>query len=150
LRIEHTTLSREHARFDLTDDQVIVEDLGSKNGVLLDGQRVQRAALDVGVAVTLGAGRIQVQALGLAPQAPGLDDEGPFRQRVEEELVRAAQFRRPFGLLFLRAIDPPGRAGSSPRGTAWIEEVRSGLRSVDRFVLYGPSAIQILLPEMGL
>jgi len=150
LRIEHTTLSREHARFELVGERVVVFDLGSKNGVLLDARRVQRAELEVGGAVMLGAVRVQVQALGLARDVLGIDDEGQFRRRVEEELVRADQFRRPFGLLLVRAVDARGAAWDSSRGMAWIEEVRSRLRTVDRIALYGPSTVQILLPEMGL
>jgi DNA-binding NtrC family response regulator len=150
LRIEHTTLSREHARFELVGERVVVDDLGSKNGVLLDEQRVPRAELEAGAAVMLGAVRVQVQALGLARKVLGIDDEGEFRRRVEEEIVRATQFRRPFGLLLVRVIEARGGVGDAPRGMAWIEEVRSRLRTVDRIALYGPSAVQILLPEMGL
>src|ERR1700761_8119726 len=51
LRIEHTTLSREHARFELVDGRIVVDDLGSKNGVLLEERRVQRAEIDVGAEV---------------------------------------------------------------------------------------------------
>src|SRR5690242_2699857 len=47
LRIQASTLSREHARFLLTDGRVAVEDLGSKNGTYLSGARVQRAELDI-------------------------------------------------------------------------------------------------------
>ena len=82
LRIEHTTLSREHARFELVGERVLVVDLDSKNGVLLDAHRVTQAELEVGGAVMLGAVRVQVQALGLTRRVPGIDDEGQFRARV--------------------------------------------------------------------
>ncbi|MEP7120788.1 MAG: sigma 54-interacting transcriptional regulator [Byssovorax sp.] len=150
LRIDHTTLSREHARFQLVGGRVVVEDLGSKNGVLLDEKRVQRAEIDVGAEVVLGAVRVRVQALGHQGQELGIDGEDRFRRRVEEEIVRTAQFRRPFGLLLLRAVDTRAGAEIQSPGTAWIDEVRSRLRPVDRIALYGPNAVQILLPEMGL
>jgi len=150
LRIEHTTLSREHAQFELVGERVIVDDLGSKNGVLLDERRLQRAELDAGAAVMLGAVRVQVQALGLARSVLGIDDEGQFRRRVEEEIARAVQFRRPFGLLLVRALERHTGGGDSSRAMVWVEEVRTRLRTVDRIALYGPSAVQILLPEMGL
>ena len=50
----------------------------------------------------------------------------------------------------MRAIEARGGGGDAPRGVAWIEDVRRRLRTVDRIALYGPTAIQILLPEMGL
>jgi len=149
LRIEHATLSREHARFELVRGRVLVDDLGSKNGVLLDHRRVLRAELDIGAEVTCGAVRVGVQALGLLGQELGIDGEDRFRRRVEEEIVRANQFQRTFGLLLVRAVEVPGARGAPP-GTTWIEEVRRCLRAVDRIALYGPTAVQVLLPEMGL
>jgi DNA-binding NtrC family response regulator len=149
LRIEHITLSREHARFELVGGRIVVDDLGSKNGVVVDGRRVARAEIDVGAEVVLGAVRVAAQAFGVAGQELGIDGEDRFRRRVEDEIVRATQFRRPFGLLLVRAVEVHAGGGAA-RGVAWIDEVRRGLRPVDRIALYGPNAVQILLPEMGL
>src|SRR5690349_18391804 len=42
------TLSREHARFSVAQGRVLVEDLGSTNGIWLAGARVERAVLEPG------------------------------------------------------------------------------------------------------
>ncbi len=97
-RIEHSTLSREHARFELLGDHVIVDDLGSKNGVLFGDQRVRRALLEVGSSVMLGAVRVQVQALGLArPSSPELDDGvvGAHMRGLLVEIERLGSCRLP-------------------------------------------------------
>ncbi len=47
-------VSRQHALLRWDDDGVWVEDLGSKNGTLINGARVQRGALRVGDAVCFG------------------------------------------------------------------------------------------------
>lgn len=50
-------VSRRHARFVNKNDSVVVEDLGAKNGVLVNGRRVASAALHHGDVVTLGGMR---------------------------------------------------------------------------------------------
>ena len=64
LIIADRTLSREHARFSLQDDHILVEDLGSTNGCWLAGKRVKGATLGVGGEVMLGAVLVCVHALG--------------------------------------------------------------------------------------
>jgi two-component system, NtrC family, response regulator AtoC len=64
------SLSREHARFSLQGDRVVVEDLGSTNGTWLAGERVDRAVLGPGEEVMLGGTLARVHALGrrIAPE----------------------------------------------------------------------------------
>src|SRR5262245_48380528 len=45
LCIAHATLSREHARFELVAGRVVVDDLGSKNGVLFDARYAKRVEI---------------------------------------------------------------------------------------------------------
>ncbi len=40
VRIDSVTISRRHARIVVTDGEAVVEDLGSKNGTHVNGQRV--------------------------------------------------------------------------------------------------------------
>ncbi|KFE71437.1 adenylate/guanylate cyclase domain-containing protein [Hyalangium minutum] len=48
VRVLHMSLSRRHARLERTGDRVILVDLGSKNGTLVNGTRVDRFALQDG------------------------------------------------------------------------------------------------------
>jgi pSer/pThr/pTyr-binding forkhead associated (FHA) protein len=45
LQLEHPDVSRRHAQLDVGPNAVIVRDLGSKNGVLVDGQRLVDATV---------------------------------------------------------------------------------------------------------
>ncbi len=54
LRIDDPGVSRRHAEVRLHGDEVIIVDLGSTNGVVLDGRVVQDATLTDGAAVRLG------------------------------------------------------------------------------------------------
>ncbi len=147
--LSDATLSREHARFTLEDNRVTVEDLGSKNGTYAGERSVQKVVVDVGDEVMIGAVRVRVQPLDATGESIGIDGEGRFRQQVEAEVSRAIEFRRPFAFLMLRVVSvgtgEPAASGVRP----FLDEVRRRLRPVDRIGLYGPDAVQIILPETG-
>ena len=142
LRIPDATLSREHARFTFSGSHVLVEDLGSTNGLRVAGERVQKAHLEAGDEVMLGGVRASLHVLGPSGEELGIEGEERFRRSLDEEAARAKQFRRPFALLTARAIGD----GPSTELAGWV---RSRLRPVDRMALYGPETLQILLPETG-
>ncbi|MDD1477037.1 FtsK/SpoIIIE domain-containing protein [Arthrobacter sp. H16F315] len=52
--IPDAELSREHARLDVTDSAVSLVDLGSANGVRVDGRKVQAAPVSTGSAIRCG------------------------------------------------------------------------------------------------
>jgi DNA-binding winged helix-turn-helix (wHTH) protein len=59
VRIESATLSRQHARIVVTGTQTVVEDLGSKNGTLVNGQPVTHpVALEENDQLQLGSVRV--------------------------------------------------------------------------------------------
>jgi pSer/pThr/pTyr-binding forkhead associated (FHA) protein len=47
-------VSREHARISLSGDEVLIEDLGSRNGVFVNSVRIDRQTLEHGDLVTIG------------------------------------------------------------------------------------------------
>jgi pSer/pThr/pTyr-binding forkhead associated (FHA) protein len=73
LVFEDPSLSRKHARLVLTGDQLEVEDLGSSNGTLVNGRRVDRATLGVGDALRFGdlVFRVEGDATGPVHGVPG-------------------------------------------------------------------------------
>ena len=64
MALDHVDVSRRHAELEITSDGATIRDLGSKNGVAIDGRRVAVAALDDGARVSLGE-------LGLILDHPG-------------------------------------------------------------------------------
>ena len=148
--LHDANLSREHARFTLTNGRVNVEDLGSKNGTFLAGRRVEKAVLDMGDDVVLGAVRIRVQLLGEMGQPLGIEGEERFRRHLEEEVSRALEFRRPFAFVVVRVVDKCTGAPVPQGVSAWLDQIRHRVRSVDRLGLHGQDAVQIILPETSL
>ena len=58
LVLDEVAVSAEHARIRYERRQLILYDLASTNGTFLNGQRVERAALSDGDAVTIGGVRM--------------------------------------------------------------------------------------------
>jgi two-component system, NtrC family, response regulator AtoC len=171
LRIADQTLSREHARFTLTDgNKITVEDLSSTNGTWIAGRRIESADLKLGDEVVLGGVLACLHALGPSENNLGLESEERFRVRLDEELVRARHFRSRFSVLMIRAANagfaspesvrprPQGNSFGSLKGAAdagpahvgrWSPAIRALLRPVDRMALYSRYTVQILLPDAG-
>lgn len=64
LLIDAVTVSRRHARFTVKSGVVVIEDLGSKNGVCVDGMRIsQPTQLTDGAEVALGSAKLRVRAV---------------------------------------------------------------------------------------
>lgn len=60
-------ISRRHARLSVTSDEVVIEDLGSKNGTFLEGQRIDRPhSLHGGEEFWLASVRIVLQRIELS------------------------------------------------------------------------------------
>ena len=111
LRLDHPTVSRQHARLDVWGSQHVLLDLGSTNGTFVNGQPIQRLVLPVGARVQIGAyeltydgaairhvsqrGRIHLDALGLRKEV-----RGDHRlQRVRTHL-RKGEFQKALSALW--------------------------------------------------
>jgi DNA-binding NtrC family response regulator len=137
-------LSREHARFELTGDEAWVEDLGSTNGTRVNGQAIDRARLRPGDVVHLGSVAVSLHQLHPAQGAVrGLLDHERFLELLEQELTRHRLFGRRLGILLLQT-----ERGGLPLASWWAE-IEAKLRPVDRPGLYGPSAVEVLVPEIS-
>jgi transcriptional regulator with GAF, ATPase, and Fis domain len=89
------TVSRRHAELTLTNEGVVVRDLGSRNGTFYLGQRVGEMVLGLGARVQLGA-----VTLAIDPDAESLFDGLAFAgDEYRGVLGRSPRMRRLFALL---------------------------------------------------
>jgi len=140
LVIRDESLSRRHASFEISDEGIRVEDLGSTNGTWLRGQSVGVETLSPGDTVLLGDVTAVVQAIGGEPRL-GLDGHDGFVGMLRREVVRGRHFGRPVALMMIRAAD---------RGVGlhtWAQSIPELVRSVDGVALYGGDIVEVLLPE---
>ncbi|MGK3992717.1 sigma 54-interacting transcriptional regulator [Sorangium sp. So ce1024] len=143
VRIQDTSLSREHARFTLSDGLLTVEDLQSTNGTWVSGSRVARAEVRPGDDVMLGNLLVSVRARSQEESVPAvLLSHERFRVVLEDEVIRARHFGRTFAVVMVRAERSAGAHVSR-----FFPRVRALLRSVDRIGLYSPDTLAIVLPE---
>ena len=82
--IDSSLASRRHARLECARGQCVVEDLGSANGVFVNGRRVSRAALSPGDRLRLGDVELTYQAAG-AVQAQAWLEIGTSRHPLSLE-----------------------------------------------------------------
>jgi len=144
LQLEEPSLSRRHARLSWSEDGVVVEDLGSKNGTRVGGRRVSKATVPPGGEVTFGGVIASVRA-SRGGELRGFDSHDRFMARIHDEWVRARAFRRPLSVILVRAGDRDG--GHVSR---WAARVQAELRPVDAIAVYASSAVIVMLPELPL
>ncbi|MFO0608660.1 MAG: FHA domain-containing protein [Polyangiales bacterium] len=84
-----SSISREHARVFLEDDKLMIEDMGSSNGVQVNGEKAKKAQLGPGDMVQLGVVEFRVARRG--------DSTVVIQKAALEEKQRAR--RTPLGLV---------------------------------------------------
>jgi len=99
--VRDSSVSRQHARFSLTDGAMSVEDLDSRNGTRWRGQRIRQQRLEPGDEVQVGTARILVVATRTgdeqnADDAPAKENdryviEGPLIRRLYEDVARISR-----------------------------------------------------------
>ena len=132
------SLSRQHARVEVADGVAWVEDLGSTNGTLVDGERIERAPLPGGAEVAFGAVSGVVHALDAGVGEAESHDR--FVASVHREVARARAFGRSLVVLMIR----PAQASSSAR---WIPHVTRSVRPFDTMGSYCNDTVELLRPE---
>ena len=70
LQIDATFVSRHHAVLLLTNNQTVIEDLNSTNGVYVNGKRTTREPLNDGDLVMIGKARFRFAVRPTTPRTP--------------------------------------------------------------------------------
>ena len=74
LRIDSRAVSRRHSKFSCRDGQLILTDLGTTNGTMLNGQRITASAvLQTGDTVTVGDVCFEVELPVIPPHDHALE-----------------------------------------------------------------------------
>jgi hypothetical protein len=85
LSLDDPLVSRRHAVLTVQHDGVFVEDLGSRNGVFLNGTRVEgRCRVNDGDAVRIGTQELYLSGIGEVPSAPQSSARNPFTQTMQD------------------------------------------------------------------
>jgi ABC transport system ATP-binding/permease protein len=86
LTLDQREVSRRHARLSLVGDQILITDLGSSNGTIVDGQALtpnRPVALNPGSAISLGEFSLMVSAPGVEATYVATDEESPVDEALQ-------------------------------------------------------------------
>ena len=143
--LEDRALSRRHARLTWRGDGLFVEDLGSTNGTLVDGERVVQATVAPSQSLSLGGVEVRVHVSRFVPSASGDRATEDFEAAVAAELARGRVFGRPTVVLAVRHASDEVRASGE---VEWLRRIGAALRPVDRVAPYARSVGLVLLAEV--
>lgn len=142
IQIDAADVSRRHAKLILASGDVQVTDLGSHNGTLVNGERIQGTRpLSSGDVLTLG-GAVLVLRCEARPSPLSALNPARLRRRLEEETDRAVSYARPLGVVVVSLGDAGDRAAAAQRGA-------SALRLMDVLGSDGETQLVAVLPELG-
>lgn len=133
IRVEDKKVSRRHAIFKLVDGELWVEDLGSANGVRLNGKRIQREArFGPGDNIKVGGYRISVKDLDDQTGSSMVDRDDPrlASHTPEMPLVSRQKGHAPTsaGRLVERSDERAGAAGGLPPVIEGVDDPIKGQR----------------------
>jgi DNA-binding NtrC family response regulator len=135
--------SRRHAELSIADGEVKVNDLGSRNGTLVNGERVEgERPLLTGDTITIGAATMILYLPPSLAQSQRLGDVRGLRRRLQEEVERARVFQRAVSVVALLLDAGADQAAVGRR-------VEAELRSVDAGGWLSPTELVVVLPEVG-
>ncbi len=139
--VRDRSLSQQHARFSLRDGTIKVEDLGSTNGIVVGGARVDSAELQAGIAVEIGDTRCLVHVRGaLATNIGTVATHEHLMEQLARQVAEARHFRDNVALLMLHVEDQRPMSD-------WHAHTLAALRSVDVVGMYAGSIMEVVLPR---
>lgn len=132
-------VSRKHARFFLEGESVLVEDLGSANGTIVDGERIEGpTTIDAQSAVILGDYEVSLKAGAKARPRPGASkSRGPVPKRAE--LEKAGRSTRVVPVV--KPSSAGARKGTRAGSTGPTLRGLSGIASGKNFTLKGTMVV---------
>jgi diguanylate cyclase (GGDEF)-like protein len=159
LRIDDSSLSRQHCRIRKTTGAWFVEDLGSRNGTTVNGMRIQAPQrLDDGALIQLAAGTIimfsqqedlevqaeqRLYASAVLDPLTGLHNRRHLDARLKSEFAFAARHQTPLSILlididhFKKINDTYGHPGGDAALRALAERMQRTVRTEDIVARYG-------------
>jgi two-component system response regulator AtoC len=137
--LEHEKVSRTHTRVRRTGDVIEVEDLGSRNGTRVNGDKIEGIRkVEVGDELSIGPIIAIVGASsGLRRQSPIIDAEAG-EQRLAAEVDRAVRYHRPLTLALLKITSD-----------SVLEAIARTLRPMDVIAEDAGDNYLLILPELS-
>ena len=157
-------VSRRHARIDVSDEQISIEDLGSTNGTFINGEKIKKSSLKEGDRILIGTSILKVVATD--PSAPQLRrrDENPSSIRsqtrsmsgsIDEiplpDLLQLLGSSKKSGILIIRSFDDVGKVFLR-KGTIVFASINDlatvpPLKAIFRLLTWTQGSFELAQPE---
>ena len=147
--VSSNSVSRKHARIAMKGGDVLLEDLGSRNGTWKNGKRVMvPTLLKPGDEAGVGTAMLAVhEVLPWSTRHEGLLDHESFIERLHQEFDRNRLTKRTFSVAAL--VFPPEHFTTKTDLAPVYYRLREMLRPMMVVGHYGASIVELLLPEQN-
>ncbi len=137
--LDHEKVSRNHARIRRIGDHIEVEDLKSRNGIRINGQKVEGThRLEHGDELAIGPIVAIVNVTSGLPRPTAVHDADTGEARLRAEVDRAVRYHRYVTLALLRVAND-----------AVIDQIATSLRPMDMLAENAGDDYLVILPELG-
>ncbi|MGN6108115.1 MAG: sigma 54-interacting transcriptional regulator [Kofleriaceae bacterium] len=136
--VKHDNVSRMHTRVRRIGDAIEVEDLGSRNGTWVNGERIEAPRrVDAGDELAIGSILAVVGRTSGLRRASAVADPAAGESRLAAEVDRAVRYRRPVTLALLRVTAEPA-----------LDAIAGLLRPMDLLAEHAGDDYLLILPEL--
>lgn len=142
VHIDSDAVSRSHARILRRGNGYVVEDLGSRNGTQLNGNKIEGPTnLRSGDEIVVGPITAVLSISSAKAERPRLGTTAYLDERLAAECDRGHRYQRTCALVMLRL------EGSVDAVDGAVEQIAGRLRTMDVLAEYSPDELAIILPE---
>ena len=139
ITVEHEKVSRMHARVRRTGDAIEIEDLGSRNGTRINGERIEAARrLASGDEIAIGPIHAVVGVTSGLKRASAIADAATGETRLVAEVDRSVRYHRPLTVGIVRCAND-----------GIVDAIARSLRPMDLIAEDAGDDYLVILPELG-
>nr|HEX4318319.1 sigma 54-interacting transcriptional regulator [Kofleriaceae bacterium] len=139
ITVDHEKVSRMHARVRRNGDAIEVEDLGSRNGTRVNGERIEGPRrLASGDEIVIGPIQAVVGMTSGLRRASSIVDTVAGEARLAAEVDRAVRYHRPLTVGMVRCAND-----------AAVEAIARALRPMDLMAEDAGDDYLVIVPELG-
>src|SRR4051812_2472627 len=139
INLDHEKVSRMHAKVRRTGDVIEIEDLGSRNGTRVNGEKVEgKLRLAHGDEISVGPIAAIVGVSSALRRPASVADPATGEHRLAAEVDRAVRYHRPVTVAMIRVASD-----------AVIDSIAGTLRPMDMIAEDAGDDYLVILPELG-
>ncbi len=143
VHIDAESVSRNHCILKRVGMGFQIQDLGSRNGTSVNGERISEVAiLASGDEIKVGPATAVLSITSLVPARRRLGTTAYLDERLRAECDRCHRYQRSLALLMVRF------AGEAKQVDTAIERLAGRMRAMDTLCEYSPNELAIIVPEV--